>query len=309
MGELHVDVYDGTSWNLDVMTPLSGDHGNTWYEQVVDLSAFTDTIQVRFRGITGSSYFSDMAIDDVTVDGTVVPHIIVTSPNCGEDWTVGSSQNITWSSGGVSGDIKIQYKVHPDSLWKDVIESTSNDGIHPWTIPDDPSIACMVKISDTSGSPADSSDDCFTINAIPAAPQDVTMVTDDEKVILRWRRNSETDMYKYNIYRGTSSPANTLIDSCVGCIPPDTVYYDDCLTNGQEYFYRVTAVDDSQNESPFSAEVSGTPQERVLVRVNVFLQGPYYMEGDTMSTVLNDSLPLVSPFIDERSVSGIPDPG
>jgi len=68
MGELHVDVYDGSDWNLDVMTPLSGNQGSDWRFAEVDLSAFNGmNINVRFRGIIGDDYRSDMALDDISI--------------------------------------------------------------------------------------------------------------------------------------------------------------------------------------------------------------------------------------------------
>ncbi len=64
MGDLHIDVNDGT-WNNDVLI-LSGDNGDVWTEAIINLSAFSSPLQVRFRGITGSNYLSDMSIDDVS---------------------------------------------------------------------------------------------------------------------------------------------------------------------------------------------------------------------------------------------------
>lgn len=68
MGELHVDVFDGTSWVNDVMTPLFGNKGNQWRLQEVNLSDFEGKlVNIRFRGITGPSFNSDMAIDGVMI--------------------------------------------------------------------------------------------------------------------------------------------------------------------------------------------------------------------------------------------------
>ena len=66
MGTLSVDVYDGHEWYNDQWT-MSGDHGDVWLEANVFLAPFlaAGDIQVRFRGICGSSWASDMAIDDV----------------------------------------------------------------------------------------------------------------------------------------------------------------------------------------------------------------------------------------------------
>ena len=70
MGELHVDVYHNGAWVLDAMPALIGQQQavqtDPWLQAIVDLSPYTSTpIQVRFRGITGTSFTSDMAIDDV----------------------------------------------------------------------------------------------------------------------------------------------------------------------------------------------------------------------------------------------------
>ncbi|HEX5002237.1 MAG TPA: choice-of-anchor J domain-containing protein, partial [Bacteroidia bacterium] len=68
MGSLHVDVLSNDIWTLDVMTPISGDQGNSWHQATVDLSAFNGSIAtIRFRGITGPDYTSDMAIDDINI--------------------------------------------------------------------------------------------------------------------------------------------------------------------------------------------------------------------------------------------------
>ncbi|MCK4655188.1 MAG: hypothetical protein KAU01_12170, partial [Candidatus Cloacimonetes bacterium] len=96
IGELHVDIYEGSSWTNDVMIPISGNQGDTWFEQIVDLSGFTGTIQIRFRGITGSSYTSDMAIDDFWIGDFFPPDITVNPVILTEALVVNqsSSQNL-----------------------------------------------------------------------------------------------------------------------------------------------------------------------------------------------------------------------
>jgi len=68
MGELHVDLYDGEVWHLDIAPVQSGNRGNLWNYTEVDLSAFSgEVVNVRFRGITGPSFRSDMALDDISI--------------------------------------------------------------------------------------------------------------------------------------------------------------------------------------------------------------------------------------------------
>jgi len=71
MGDLHVDIFDGTQWVNDVITPISGDQGNVWLNQQVNLTSYIGSIiKIRFRGITGSNWESDIALDDINLSHT-----------------------------------------------------------------------------------------------------------------------------------------------------------------------------------------------------------------------------------------------
>jgi hypothetical protein len=79
MGDLFVDVYADGVWK-DSVVHLSGDYGDAWHEQVIQLSqAFPQSttavsrVQVRFTGITGTAYDSDICIDDFRVSGSTTP--------------------------------------------------------------------------------------------------------------------------------------------------------------------------------------------------------------------------------------------
>lgn len=68
MGVLHVDIYANGGWINDVITPISGNQGNQWLSANVNLSAYSGgIINVRFRGVTGTNYFSDLALDDIRI--------------------------------------------------------------------------------------------------------------------------------------------------------------------------------------------------------------------------------------------------
>ncbi|MGB2985870.1 MAG: agmatine deiminase family protein, partial [Phycisphaerae bacterium] len=77
MGTLYVEVSDDcVAWTT--VWSLSGNQGNAWYEANVDLSAYSGTTTViRIRGVTGSSYRSDMAVDDISVTATSGPECTV----------------------------------------------------------------------------------------------------------------------------------------------------------------------------------------------------------------------------------------
>ena len=63
-------------------------------------------------------------------------------------------------------------------------------------------------------------------------------------------------MTGYNIYRGPASQAYDLVDSVDG---NTTDYLDTGLTNGETYYYVVTAIYDDVVESGYSYEACATP--------------------------------------------------
>ena len=72
MGALMIDVYSNGTWTSNVMTPLVGNKGTSWLTQTVSLNAFVgNVINVRFRGVTGNNWESDLAIDDISITQTV----------------------------------------------------------------------------------------------------------------------------------------------------------------------------------------------------------------------------------------------
>jgi hypothetical protein len=72
MGSLHVDIYVNGAWTNDITTQINGNQGTSWLQRSVPLSSYLgNVVNFRFRGITGTGYRSDVAIDDINVSGTV----------------------------------------------------------------------------------------------------------------------------------------------------------------------------------------------------------------------------------------------
>jgi hypothetical protein len=70
IGELHVDVYNGTAWVNDVDVIIGQQQtaeADPWALKVVNLAAYTGTIQVRFRAIRGADYTGDISLDDISI--------------------------------------------------------------------------------------------------------------------------------------------------------------------------------------------------------------------------------------------------
>ena len=90
----------------------------------------------------------------------------------------------------------------------------------------------------------------------PAAPQALIATPGYGEVSLVWQMNAEVDVVSYMIYSGTSANPTTLTDSTT--IRTDTTKTIVDLPNNTKYYFRVTAVDDSGNESAYSIQDSAT---------------------------------------------------
>ena len=91
----------------------------------------------------------------------------------------------------------------------------------------------------------------------PAAPSSLAFdanLSGDGQVYITWEAPEDNDVEVYKVYRnpGTGTYSELITVS-------ETFYLDSGLDYSIEYSYKVTAIDDSENESPFSNEVSVTP--------------------------------------------------
>ncbi|MBN2756239.1 MAG: S8 family serine peptidase [Bacteroidales bacterium] len=125
----------------------SGNLGNTWFSQAIDLDSYIgETVQLRFLGTTGSSYTSDMAIDNVklTTEGEVTPPVgtctdvtlTITFDNYPEEtsWTLKDDAGATIASGGTyasqaDGSTITKTVCLNDGCYSFTINDTYGDGI------------------------------------------------------------------------------------------------------------------------------------------------------------------------------------
>ncbi len=109
----------------------------------------------------------------------------------------------------------------------------------------------------------------------PAAPMNLRAVGQDAQVVLQWDNSSEEDLAGYHIYRSTSwntgyVKLNTdLLSACE--------FTDNTAVNGTMYYYVVTAVDTSQNESVYSVQACAVPDaafDSIVIQENPTLTIP-----------------------------------
>ena len=90
----------------------------------------------------------------------------------------------------------------------------------------------------------------------PNSPTEISVELRGVSVFLDWGDNSETDLSGYYVYRSTTSGSGyTALNSTV---ITDSQYTDNTGEGDQTYYYIVTAVDTSSNESDDSDQISAT---------------------------------------------------
>ncbi len=179
-------VSSSAGWQtVDLISPVSVSSGQTvWLAWVFESNPgirYTSGTTPRANATNWSNYIygipdmfdimgtTTFANYDYSIYCTYTPDLseslTVTSPNGGESWEVGSGQSITWTSSGTSGTVKIEYSTNNGASWSTQTASTPDDGTYAWTVPNVPSANCLIRISDTDGSPVDQSNAAFTISS------------------------------------------------------------------------------------------------------------------------------------------------
>jgi len=171
-----VDLY-GDAWDVFVKGKYAYLTDSWGGMQIIDISTPTNSKVVGNYDITKSShgiyvnenniYLSDRYSGKLYILDVDLPGIDITTPNGGENFRVGTVRNITWTTSGSISDVKIEYSTDNGSNWKSIVVSTANDGVYEWTVPDDLSSQCVVRVKDESDETIfDISDSVFTIYAL-----------------------------------------------------------------------------------------------------------------------------------------------
>jgi YD repeat-containing protein len=157
----------------NVNISLSRDNGTTWVETLFADSPNDGIEQWEVTGEVSSQCLIriESAVDPNIYDTSDTPFSIIPgestitllSPNGGEIMEVDSQHTITWQSDPTVGDVKIEYSIDNGTSWEIITPTAPNNGQYPWNIFEPVSTQCLVKISETDGSPSDISDAVFSI--------------------------------------------------------------------------------------------------------------------------------------------------
>ncbi|MFO7676888.1 MAG: C25 family cysteine peptidase [Thermoplasmatota archaeon] len=147
------------------------------------------------------------------------PTVTVTRPIGGEVFTYGTTEEITWSATG--GDdpinyITLLYSANSGSTWKLIETGLSNTGIYSWTVPNENSNNCLVKVRavDVGGRVGeDISSNMFTIIGAPPAPP-MNLVVDyvSAPALVIFDDFSDGSLDDWTIFSGSWSASNGYLE-------------------------------------------------------------------------------------------------
>ena len=154
-----IDLYKGGSFHSVIVSGTDSDGIRNW--SIPFLLASGSDYSVKITSVDNSDIF-DFSDSNFTIVGS---QITVTSPNGGENWLIGSFQNITWTEilfSNVSIDLFKSGVFHSE-----ITGGTVNDSLYIWEIPSslDPGSDYKIRISSViNGNIYDFSDADFTLS-------------------------------------------------------------------------------------------------------------------------------------------------
>lgn len=102
---LEASTNGGTTWSSAIWS-LTGDQGNAWNGATVDLSSYAGaTVALRFVGVTGTSWTSDMSIDNLNIEEpSSVTYCASNGQDASYEWiesvSIGNLSNTSGGNGG-----------------------------------------------------------------------------------------------------------------------------------------------------------------------------------------------------------------
>ena len=208
------------------------------------------------------------------------------------------------STGDVSG-YKIYYGLsHGNYPFSEDVGNVTQYSLSNFSLSESTTYYFVVRAYNASGESGDSNVTTYSVpdsvdSTPPFSPQGVAGDTVNNDIVLTWKANSESDFSVYRVYYGTSSRIYGLPIPVNG-----TKYSISELNTGVTYYFAVTAVDASGNESGYSSEITKnislqTPTSIVQTVTNVVtnteeknlpsFDKPYYLSAKLAQLQASDS--------------------
>jgi|GEM_PF-717988 len=284
---------------LDIRVEYSPNSGADWFtiEDGVDnndgaclwdTTAVPDGTDNLLRVTATDSYFlgvTDLSDAEFTIDN--MPVVALSSPDGGEIWMGGTSQNIQWVMSDSNGSIEnlvvdLYYSTDSGATYPNMIVTgltgfTANPCSYVWNpIPVIDSNTVRVKVTVTDSFPhtvEDTSQNDFAIDSTAPAPAtNARAEIVGSSVRIHWDASASADIDRYEVYyvmNGWDPTGNSYTNFLSAGLNTDVLHIGVGTSNPQSYFYQVRTFDIAGHET------------RTTIQAAKF--------GKTLSTFLNPS--------------------
>jgi hypothetical protein len=131
---------------------------------------------------------------------TIAPIITITTPNGGELWYIGDTNNILWSATDTNispNSVYLWYTLNGGTAYTSLVAGTANTGSYPWQLPEIQSYNAKVRIqvADSFGNISQkTSDAAFSITYVPPdSPDNVQIdISNNIDAVITWQPVTET---------------------------------------------------------------------------------------------------------------------
>ncbi|MFO8006838.1 MAG: PA14 domain-containing protein, partial [Candidatus Brocadiia bacterium] len=232
------DYYDNMDFTNHALTRIDPTVNFDWGSGSPDPSMGADTFSVRWTGQVEPLYSETYTFYTTSDDGV---RLWVDGQQIIDNWTDHASTEDSGTialSAGTKYDIQLDYYENTGGAVIQLSWSSASQAKE------------IIPQSQLYSSGGDTTP--------PADPTGLSATAGDGQVSLNWDDNTEGDLDSYNVYRDTAS-GGPYTQIATGVATSD--YTDTGVTNDTTYYYVVTAVDTSSNESGYSNEASATPTD------------------------------------------------
>jgi len=211
-------------------------------------------------------YFKVQAVNDVgmgvnSTEASATPATMPTAPLSLTAAPLNTQSMLTWIEPSSNGGSAItNYRIYQGNESDGEILLATIGNVTTYTatgLTNDQIYYFKVAAVNAMGSGVNSTETNAMPATVPTVPQALSAIVCNGQVMLTWTApasNGYSAIIGYRIYRGTTSNGETLL-ATIGAV---LIYTSTGLTNGQVYFFQVSAVNDI-GEGPRSTEANATP--------------------------------------------------
>lgn len=157
-------------------------------------------ISILFFLITRILALSGYGTSTPVINDTADPLVVILSPNGGEEWYMGDTNDITWNVVDTNispNGIYLWYSLDGGTSYTLIADALANSGIYPWDIPASQSFNAkvLIKAYDSFGNSNQiSSAHSFSISFVPPKPPDGVSISTPNGIdaLISWQPVTET---------------------------------------------------------------------------------------------------------------------